>query len=93
MKDLILELLDEEIESSTFSYVRGKRNYNELYTDSLLIDFDFDDGKMMDIRITIYSNDPTETIVYACELSDEQVISILQAACFEEYANDMDVEI
>ncbi len=93
MKDEILQLLDEEIENSTFAYNRGVRNLNEIYTDSLLIEFDFDGGEMFDIRITMDSNDPTETIVYACELSDEQVVKILQAAQFEEYADDMDVEI
>lgn len=97
MKDEILQLLDEEIENATFSYILGKRNFNEIYTDSLLIEFLWTgfsyevDKRMLDIEIT-NSNIP-DIIVYACDLSDEQVISILQAAQFEEYASDMDVEI
>lgn len=93
MKDQILQLLNKEIENATFSYILGKRNFNEIYTDSLLIEFDFDGDEMFDIRISMQLGDPTQTIVYACDLSDEQVISILQAAQFEECASDMDIEI
>lgn len=98
MKDLILELLDLEILEAKYSYNRGQRNINEMYTDSLIIEFVWDtfsyvkDKQMIDIQITD-ENDVTEAIVYASDLSDEQVIKILQVAQLEEYANDMDVEI
>lgn len=96
-KQEILGLLEDEINDAEFIFKRGKRDLNEICTNSLLIQFSWDNendrSEMTDIIISRLENDPTEMCLYACELNDEQVISILKAAKLEEFANDMDVEI
>lgn len=98
-KQEILSTLDNEIGSARLSHYRGVRNFDEITTDSLLIEFDFlfsayvDNNVLTDIRISSIPNDPDEMIVYADDLSNEQVIKVLVAAQLEEYAEDMEVQI
>jgi hypothetical protein len=92
-KQEILSILDNEIDNARLSHYRGKRNFNEITTDSLLIEFDYDDGNMMDIVIGSIINDPDEMFVYADDLSNEQIVRVLQAAMLEEHASDMNVKI
>lgn len=92
-KQEILSTLDNEIDSPKLSHIMGRRNFNEIYTDSLLIQFTWDDpndrGELQDIMISSIPNDPNEMIVYDDSLSDKQILRILSAAHLDEYASDM----
>lgn len=96
-KQEILSTLDNEIDNPRLSHIMGVRNFNEMYTDSLLIEFIWNDSNdrqdLQDIEVTHDRSDTDEPIVYADDLNDDQIIRILEAAHLEEFASDMEVSI
>lgn len=97
-KQEIISTLIVELPSIKPAFKLGERLWNEAYTHSLLIEFDFDvpsrfkDKRLIDIRVTsALPNDPDENIVYADDLNQFVIAMILGSLGMEEYATDMGV--